>query len=184
MTLYRTAGAWGAGLGANLTAAQVDENFWGHEERLDAIETSAPLPNEISNIIVSGTQMTIILEDATEFGPYTLPQAPFRPSIVSTVSTTTYAPVIGDANKYKRCTHASGCAVTIPSNAEVAFEVDTEITFRQAAGGQVTFDAPSDVTINGVTGFDNATAFQGAVVTVKKVATDAWDILGLLAETV
>jgi hypothetical protein len=184
MTIYRTAGAWGAGIGANLSAAQIDGNFWGHEERIEALETSAPEPNNISNILVVGTQMTIVLEDATEFGPFTLPQAPFRPSVTATVSAATYAPVIGDVNSYKRCTNATACLVTLPTNASVAFPIDTELTFRQAAAGQVEIVGAGGVTINGVTGFDNKSAVQGAVITVKKVATNTWDLLGLLAETV
>jgi hypothetical protein len=181
MTVYRTAGAWGAGIGANLSAAQIDGNFWGHEERIEAIETSAPLPNNISNIFVTGTQMTIVLEDATVFGPFTLPQAPFRPSVTGTIATATYAPVLGDANSYKRCTNATACLVTLPANASVAFAVDSELTFRQAGAGQVEIVGAAGVTVNGVTGFDNKSAAQGAVITVKKVGTNSWDILGLLA---
>jgi hypothetical protein len=40
-----------------------------------------PEPLNISNITVTGTQMRIYLEDGTVFGPFTLPQANFRPSI-------------------------------------------------------------------------------------------------------
>ncbi|TIN76786.1 hypothetical protein [Mesorhizobium sp.] len=182
--VYRTAGAWGAGQGYNLTALQVDGNFYDLDQRIQAIEDNPPEPVNISNITVTGTQMTIYLEDATVFGPFTLPQAHFRPSVTATVSTTTYDPVLGDANGYKRCTNAAGCAVTVPSNAEVALPVDTEITFRQAGAGAVTFDAPTDVTLNGLLGYLNQTAFEGATVTLKKVATDEWDLIGLLAEDV
>jgi hypothetical protein len=75
--LYRTAGAWGAGNGANLTAAQVDGNFWDLHERVDALETTPPVPNNIADITASGSQLTITMDDATTFGPFTMPTARF-----------------------------------------------------------------------------------------------------------
>ena len=74
---YRTSGAWGAGKGSNLTPSEVDLNFYDVDQRIAVFEGTPPDPNDISNIVVSGTQMTIILEDATEFGPFTLPTAAF-----------------------------------------------------------------------------------------------------------
>lgn len=181
---YRTTGAWGAGKGANLTPAEVDGNFHDLATRVGSLETDAPQPVNIADITVVGTQMTIVLEDATSFGPFTLPQANFRPAIVATVPDATYQPVLSDGNTYKRCTNAAGCVVTIPANATVAFAVDTEISFRQAAAGAVSFDTPTDVTLNGIAGYLNETAGQGAVVTIKKVGTDEWDIIGFVAQDV
>lgn len=77
-TIYRTTGAWGAGKGANLTPAEVDNNFWGIVQRVLAIETNPPSPAEISNIEVVGTQMMIYLSNGDSYGPYTLPYATFR----------------------------------------------------------------------------------------------------------
>jgi hypothetical protein len=75
---YRTAGAWGAGKGSNLTAAEVDANFWDHEGRLDTLEGTPPAPNNIADITVSGSQMTITMDDASTFGPFTLPTSRWR----------------------------------------------------------------------------------------------------------
>jgi hypothetical protein len=75
--IYRTAGAWGAGNGANLTAAEVDGNFWDLHERVDALETTPPVPNNIADISASGSQLTITMDDATTFGPFTIPTARF-----------------------------------------------------------------------------------------------------------
>ncbi|TIM09126.1 hypothetical protein [Mesorhizobium sp.] len=182
--VYRTTGAWGVGQGYNLTALQVDGNFYDLDQRIQAIEDNPPEPVNISNITVVGTQMTIYLEDATVFGPFTLPQANFRPSVVATVATNTHAPVLADANSYKRCTNAAGCAVTLPSNAEVAYPVDTELGYVQADDGPVTIDVPTDVTLNPVPGFLAQTAQKGALITLKKVGTDAWDFGGWLAPDV
>jgi hypothetical protein len=186
-TTYRTAGAWGAGKGSNLTAAEVDGNFYGLDQRIADLEGNPPAPNEISNITVTGTQMTIYLEGGASFGPFTLPQANFRPSIVKSIAPATdgsYAPVASDPNKYLRCTDAGGCTVTLPANATVAIAVDSELTFAQWGAGQIIFDAPTDVTINVPAGFLAKTSGHGAVVTAKKVGTDEWDLIGRLAEDV
>jgi hypothetical protein len=72
--IYRTAGAWGAGNGANLTPAQVDGNFWDLHGRVDTLETTPPAPNNIANISASGSQMTITMDDASTF-TVTMPTA-------------------------------------------------------------------------------------------------------------
>ena len=71
---YRTAGPWGPGLGTDLTPAQVDENFW---QAVQDIAAKAPAGVGISNMIVSGNQLTVVLTDHTVLGPYTLPTAAF-----------------------------------------------------------------------------------------------------------
>lgn len=174
--------------GSNLTPTEVDDNFHDLDDRIGELEDNPPEPVNISNIIVVGTQMTIYLEDATFFGPFTLPQANFRPSVVSTISENTdgtYDPVLGDANGYKRYTGSSDLFVVVPLNADVAYPVDTEMTFRQAGDGVIIFDTvTAGPTLNGIVGFLNQTGGQGATVTLKKVATDEWDIIGLLTEDV
>jgi hypothetical protein len=78
MTLtYRTAGAWGSGKGSNLTPAEVDGNVYDLDQRVDALETSPPTPNNIANITASGSQLTVIMDDASTFGPFTIPTARF-----------------------------------------------------------------------------------------------------------
>jgi hypothetical protein len=73
LTVYRTAGAWGPGLGVNLTPAQVDTNFYDLRTDVDDLIANPPTPNEISSIAVAGTAMTITLEGGQEFGPLPLP---------------------------------------------------------------------------------------------------------------
>jgi len=75
---YRTAGDWGAGKGANLTPAEVDENFWEAIQRIISLEEDPPQAADISNIEVIGTQMKIYLSNGDEYGPYTLPYVMFR----------------------------------------------------------------------------------------------------------
>lgn len=75
---YRTTdgGQWGTGIGADLSASQIDQNFY--DLAVAILNTAQIEPNQITNIVVNGNQMTIVMEDATEFGPFTLPTATFK----------------------------------------------------------------------------------------------------------
>lgn len=89
---YRTDGDWGTGKGANLTAAEVDENFYDLDSRVDTLETSPPEAISIQSIDVAGNQLTITLTDASVQGPFTLPVAqwaykgPWQPNTVYVVN--------------------------------------------------------------------------------------------------
>lgn len=75
--VYRTTDflKWGAGKGANLTPGEVDENFYELVQSLIAITQQSPV--QIANITVDGNQLTILMDDASTFGPFTLPTASF-----------------------------------------------------------------------------------------------------------
>lgn len=75
---YRTLGPWGAGKGANLQPSEVDANFYSLAQAIVNIQDNPEEPNGIYSITVSGTQMTITLNDGTVLGPYTLPVLTFR----------------------------------------------------------------------------------------------------------
>lgn len=78
-TTFRTAGAWGAGKGADLTPAEVDNNFYDKETRITAIE-AAGVAVGIDTITVSGDQLTINMTDASVQGPFTLPTVAWNPT--------------------------------------------------------------------------------------------------------
>jgi hypothetical protein len=75
---YRTLGPWGGGKGANLLPSEVDTNFYELARAIVDIQDNPEQPNGIYSITVSGTQMTITLNDGTVLGPYTLPVLTFR----------------------------------------------------------------------------------------------------------
>ena len=75
---YRTLGPWGSGKGANLQPSEVDANFYSLAQAIVNIQDNPEEPNGIYSITVSGTQMTITLNDGTILGPYTLPVLTFR----------------------------------------------------------------------------------------------------------
>ena len=185
--IYRTDGAWGTGKGSNLTPAEVDGNFHDLDGRVETIESNPTQPYQISNITKSGYAITIHLSDGvTEFGPYDF--SPLPPPVVSVPDSTddTFSPSLAQANCYFRC--AAGCTVTIPLSSSVAFPIGTELHFRANSASPVVIlgEDISDgtVTLNVPAGFAAATAVLGAVLTVKKVGADEWDVFGMLAEDV
>ena len=73
---YRTPGPWGAGLDADLTAAQVDTNFWILYSLILALQDATP--DTISYFTVTGNQMWITMTDHYVFGPFMIPTAVFN----------------------------------------------------------------------------------------------------------
>jgi hypothetical protein len=72
---FRTAGAWGAGKGSNLTPAEIDENFSELVQRLGEIENSPPSAVSIASISMVANQITFLMTDGSQQGPFTLPTA-------------------------------------------------------------------------------------------------------------
>lgn len=167
--------------GSSLTAAEVDGNFQALSDWIDAFEADPTPPNGIANITQDGTQLTIFLDDSTALGPFTLPSAiAIVPVVEKSASAMTLA--LADRNTFMRCTHADGCVVTLPLDADSDIPLHAEFHFRQCTSGAVSIEAPSDITINGIAGFLDQTGAVGAVMTLKHVGADEWDLFGLLAE--
>jgi hypothetical protein len=76
--IYCTPGAWGPGKGAPLEPAEVDENFYGLDQRVGSLETNPPQPVSIDHFVIEGTLLTIVLTDGTEHGPFVLPIGQWR----------------------------------------------------------------------------------------------------------
>jgi hypothetical protein len=71
--VYRTDDAlkWGNGIGRNLMPVEADENMWEIYQAFLAV--SQLQPTQIASISVVGNQMTFHMDDASTFGPFTLP---------------------------------------------------------------------------------------------------------------
>jgi hypothetical protein len=85
-----------------------------------------------------------------------------------------------DKGKDIRCTSSSATTVTVPPNSSVAFPIGSVVTLTQAGTGQVSVAEGSGVTVNFAASLTATTAEQFAVVQIKKVATDEWDLFGHL----
>ena len=69
---------WGTGAGTDLTPTQVDINFWVLYTALAALQDHAENNAGISSIMVTGNQMTVLLQNHVALGPFTLPTAAFN----------------------------------------------------------------------------------------------------------
>ena len=89
---------------------------------------------------------------------------------------TTYTLVLTDAGKMVTLTNASAITLTIPTNASVAFPVNTRIDLIQYGAGQVTV-AGAGVTINS-SGAKLKLTGQYSGASLWKKATDTWVLIG------
>jgi hypothetical protein len=92
---------------------------------------------------------------------------------------TTYTLVAADAGKMVTLTNASAITLTIPTNASVAFPVNTRIDLLQYGAGQVTVGG-AGVTINS-SGAKLKLTGQYSGASLWKKATDTWVLIGDLA---
>jgi len=95
-----------------------------------------------------------------------------------TESTTARTLALTDAQKYIRTTNSSAVTVTVPPQVDVAWLADTEIILFVAGTGQVTIAAGSGVTINTPETLKSAKRY--ATMTLKRVASNTWDLSGNL----
>lgn len=95
---------------------------------------------------------------------------------------TTYTLVLADASKLVTCSNASAIAVSIPTNASVAFAIGTIINIQQIGAGQVTVAAATPgtttVTSAGATVTSPKTRAQYSALTCIKTGTDTWTVVG------
>lgn len=93
----------------------------------------------------------------------------------TTQSGTTYTLALTDRGKVVEFTNASAVALTVPTNASVAFPVGTTIGILQYGAGQVTISG-AGVTLRSANGLK--TALQYSTVWIRKRATDEWVVSG------
>ena len=97
---------------------------------------------------------------------------------IITDSTTTRTFALTDNGMYIRFTSASDVTATIPLNSAVAFPIGTIIECINAGDSDLTITKTAGVTLNSVDSNTKLTT-QFKAVTLKKVAADVWDVIGL-----
>jgi len=90
---------------------------------------------------------------------------------------TTYTLVATDAGDLVTLTNASAIALTVPTNASVAFATGTQITITRAGAGSVTVAGAVGVTVNSADGFLKLRS-QWSSATLIKIATNSWILIG------
>lgn len=96
---------------------------------------------------------------------------------VVTESTTARVLALTDSGTYIRHTNASASTVTVAPQASVSWAADTEIHIRRAAAGNLTLTPGAGVTLNAPNG-GTLVMTNAMSVTLKRVASDAWDVIG------
>jgi hypothetical protein len=172
--VYRDTGAWGSGLGANLTQDQFDGNTWETEQRIEALEAAVAAMGGggITNIVATGTVITIYW-GASSTTTVDLPVGSHVPAVVHTFA-------LVDANRYLRA-GADVDEFVMPDEVDVDFPVNTEIHLRIAPDGNTLVpvtEGGTDVVINQAYGCENVILGPGSTVTLKKVASNEWDMIG------
>jgi hypothetical protein len=176
--VFRGNGAWGTGLGSPLTQAQFDGNTYETKQRVEALEAASGSASEITNIEVAGAQITFYMASGDTFGPYTIPLPAPAPAPVIEIVDSTFTPSFVEANCYLRWDNASDLTFTIPAEADTDFGIDTEFHLRHVGVGSITVVGASGVTINSAYGCTDETLGPGSTISVKKVASDEWDVIG------
>lgn len=186
---YVTDGAWGSGTGVPHGAAEADGIIYDLDQRLQYLLDNPAAPLSITYLSQSGTVVTFYRSDAVAVGSVNLPQAEFRPSIVSTISAdtdNTFTPTDDDANCYKVVTDADGLTVYLTSDVTK----DTEFTFDLAVGSATVDFVAGDTDADLLTPYGPPAGFLaqmstvGAVVTAKALGSGKWRLIGLLDEDV
>jgi hypothetical protein len=98
------------------------------------------------------------------------------PTLTNAQSGTTYTLVLGDAGKIVEIGNASAITLTVPTNADVAYPIGTQITILQTGAGQITVSGPSGGTLNATPGTKLRAQWSSA--TLLKRATDTWVLIG------
>ena len=96
---------------------------------------------------------------------------------------TTYTFVLADAdNKLVTASNASAQTYSIPTNANVAYAIGSQINIIAIGAGQVTINAVTSGTTtvlsNGATAASPKLRVQYSSATLIKVATDTWYVIG------
>jgi Domain of unknown function (DUF4082) len=127
---------------------------------------------------VTSTARTLLDDTSITAMRTTLSAAPTRRGINAQTGTT-YTPFTSDENLMITLSNAVAITVTLPSNATAGIPVGAEIDFLWLGVGQPTFVAGSGATVNGTPGLKLRAQYSAA--TAKKIATDAWVVLGDLS---
>lgn len=99
-------------------------------------------------------------------------------AVVTTDATTARLLSLGDAGLYVRFTNAAAKTLTVQDNADEAIPISFQTHGRNAGAGDLTIVEDTSVTVNPPAG-GTLVIPEGGTFTLKKVATDEWDLFGV-----
>src|SRR5215475_13284067 len=150
MTIYYvTTGAWGSGTGSPLAAAQVDGNFWDHEQRIVSLNTDLAEGKRIDFVTYTNTSMTFHFTDTTT---QTIPLPVLTMQYVGTwMPTTAYArgDLFTESNGFYQVLENHTSAPVFNANATDGSTANNPL-YALWMPMLTTLDSLTDVTISGV----------------------------------
>jgi hypothetical protein len=142
---------------------------------LDANVTEAKLaPNAVATAKIADNAVT-----QAKLADRVVGSAEYNNLTLNAQTGTTYTLVLADAHKVVTLNNASPIALTVPTNASVAFSVGDQISLVQIGAGQVTVAGAGGVTVNSTPGLKLRTQWSGA--TLLKTAENSWVLFGDLS---
>jgi hypothetical protein len=102
---------------------------------------------------------------------------------INAQSNTTYTPVLADNGKLVTLSNGSSIALTIPTNASVAYPVGAQLNLAQLGAGQVTIAGDSGVTVvsTGATAATPKLRAQYSTATAVQTSANNWLVMGDIA---
>jgi hypothetical protein len=139
-----------------------------------------PGPNAMTPPDVNNAMRAMMAQIRTDRDLVTNRQNHTGPSNVpSLITANAYTPVLTDAEiKLVQLSDPTAVALTVPTNASVAYPVGQKLVFQQAGNGAVTVTGASGVTVNTTSDQSNVSAGPNAIFTLAKTATDTWTLFG------
>lgn len=135
--------------------------------------TTLTLPAATDTLVAKTTTDTLTNKTLT---------SPVATTAFNAQTGTTYTFALTDASKFVTCNNAAAIAISIPTNASVAFATGTVINIQQIGVGQVTIAAVTPgttiVTSAGATVASPKTRVRFSAATCIKTGTDTWTVVG------
>lgn len=94
---------------------------------------------------------------------------------IVTSTSTSYTPVLGDAQCLIRIDNASAISFNVPTNASVAYPTGSWMLIEQQGAGTITVSPNGGVTVNNTA---RKTPMQNTTIMLYKVGTDVWNVTG------
>ncbi len=143
---------------------------------LPAISANSISSTELADNSVTTTEIADNAVTQSKLADRVIGSAEYDSLTLNAQTGTTYTLALSDAHKLVTLSNASPITLTVPTNASVAFETGDQVNLLQLGAGQVTIGG-AGVTLRSE-GSKLKIKGQYALVTVVKINTDEWVVLG------
>ena len=133
---------------------------------------------QIAADAIDGTKIEDDAVDSEHLAAASVDRPALASRSINAQTGTTYTLALTDENGVVSMSNASANTATIPTNASVAFPVGAQVDLFQLGAGTTTVEGDTGVTVNGVSAGAGDLSAQFAGVTLLKIATNTWVMIG------